>query len=112
MHTGNQVYYPHPIGSSLIFFMHPCILIFIHYYHRVRQFFYCPQGYTARVIDTVTGIDLNENGRASSLASVVDLDQLSQQLNTTVALQCEKIRKSMADCTTPVGNANIKLNIM
>ena len=112
MHTGNQVYYPHPIGSSLIYFMHPCILIFIHYYHRVRQFFYCPQGYAARVIDTVTGIDLNENGRASSLASVVDLDQLSQQLNTTVALQCEKIRKSMADCTTPVGNANIKLNIM
>lgn len=58
---------------------------------RVQQLFYCPEGYAARVIDAVSYVDLT-NG-LTAVPPPVDLDQLSDALNTTIAVQCEKIRK-------------------
>ncbi len=58
----------------------------------MQRYFYCPEGYTALVLpqsDTVTAVDLSAN---TGFNGVVDLDQLSEQLNVTIILFCLKPR--------------------
>ena len=65
---------------------------------RVQALFYCPEGYRAQIIDIETNIELsNAVIDRSSLGSVsppIDLDDLSEALNTTIAVSCQEIRKS------------------
>ena len=64
---------------------------------RVQALFYCPEGYAAQVIDTATNIELSngviDRSSSGSLSPPIDLDDLSEALNTTVAVLCNEIRK-------------------